>query len=175
MMAFAFGFSGEDFESQPKVDPPQPLSSVAAAADGGPIEGAFPVAGKAQLPPRRHSISQLCSQLPSKLAYALLSVTLDDGSTIHLPRRELWDVKVQLMAEDETGLQADMVLGAHDVKAGLYEGGFKSWESSLDLVKVMAAENLYTSSLSEQRPVRIIEVSEMPDKSEAQSQADGQP
>lgn len=72
-----------------------------------------------------------------------------------IPRRELWDVKVQIMAEDDGqgGLEG---LGEHDVKTGVYEGGFKSWESSVDLVKVLASsEDLYGQGSA---PVRVVEV-----------------
>lgn len=145
-------------------------TTTSAAA---PAASAFPVQGKPQLPPQRHDLKEMLSKLPSKIAYSLLDVTLDspvvggggdaaatDASTaapreapfrIRLPRRELWDVKVQLMAEeddeDEDGKGGDSNtngsgelapgLGTHDVKTGIYEGGFKSWESSVDLVKVL--------------------------------------
>ena len=33
---------------------------------------------------------------------------------------------------------AEVGLGKDDIKTGVYEGGFKSWESSVDLVKVLA-------------------------------------
>jgi hypothetical protein len=38
--------------------------------------------------------------------------------------------------EDDEGLGN---LGKDDVKTGVYEGGFKSWESSVDVVKVLHA------------------------------------
>lgn len=73
--------------------------------------------------------------LPSKLVYSTLVIKLDDGTSVQIPRRELWDVRVQLMAEeDDEGLGN---LGKDDVKTGVYEGGFKSWESSVDVVKVL--------------------------------------
>jgi protein-histidine N-methyltransferase len=67
-----------------------------------------------------------------------LTVNLDDGSEVKIPRRELWDVGVQLMAEDEGNGEGMMGLGKDDVKTGVYEGGFKSWESSVDVVRVLA-------------------------------------
>ncbi|CAK7223475.1 hypothetical protein SCUCBS95973_005192 [Sporothrix curviconia] len=145
-------------------------SLVAPTAAGGaaaPAASAFPVQGKPQLPPQRHDIKEMLSKLPSKIAFSLLDVELDSrvvsggssggGSSsdvpraepyrIRLPRRELWDVKVQLMAEEdaedgeggEAGSADELApgLGTHDVKTGIYEGGFKSWESSVDLVKVL--------------------------------------
>jgi protein-histidine N-methyltransferase len=80
---------------------------------------------------------------------------LDDGTALRLPRRELWDVRVQLMAEDD-GKEGVEGLGEHDVKTGVYEGGFKSWESSVDLVKVLAAEK--SAALGTSSPLRVIEV-----------------
>jgi len=77
----------------------------------------------------------MLKSLPSKLAYSTLIIKLDDGSEVAIPRRELWDVRVQLMAEeDDEGLGN---LGKDDVRTGIYEGGFKSWESSVDVVKVL--------------------------------------
>lgn len=154
-MSFSFGFAGDDIsddEQTPSVVKP----TTAAAA----TTSAFPVPGKPQLPPTVHQLSDFLVQLPSKIAYSILDVTLDDGTTIQLPRRELWDVRVQLMAEEEdvAGAQSEG-LGSHDVKTGVYEGGFKSWESSVDLVKVLAANNI-TSALG-QKDLRVMEVCEI--------------
>jgi protein-histidine N-methyltransferase len=113
----------------------------------------------------------MLSKLPSRVAYSTLAVDLDGNGVVHLPRRELWDVRVQLMAEeDEQQQQQDAEardesevepgLGKHDVKTGIYEGGFKSWESSLDLVKVLASEG-FSTALSG-GPCRVIEVPQLP-------------
>ena len=157
----------QDAAVAPSVSELQPQQTqgptVTPAAAAAPAASAFPVQGKPQLPPQRHDLKEMLSKLPSKIAYSLLDVTLDSrvdgdattgGSTapreapfrIRLPRRELWDVKVQLMAEEdeEDGDSSNNGsgelapgLGTHDVKTGIYEGGFKSWESSVDLVKVL--------------------------------------
>jgi len=75
----------------------------------------------------------MLAALPSKIAYSTLVIKLDDGQKLSIPRRELWDVRVQLMAEeDDEGLGN---LGQDDVRTGVYEGGFKSWESSVDVAK----------------------------------------
>ncbi|KAI8683827.1 hypothetical protein NCS57_00047500 [Fusarium keratoplasticum] len=149
-MSFSFGFAGDDI-SDDETAPVAPKPAPAPAAS------AFPVPGKPQLPPTHHQLADLLAQLPSKIAYSLLDVTLDDGTAIQLPRRELWDVRVQLMAEEEdvAGAQSEG-LGNHDVKTGVYEGGFKSWESSVDLVKVLAAKNAI--STLEQMPLRVMEL-----------------
>lgn len=156
-MAFSFSFSGDDIEDNDKDATLQrsPGSSPAAAS-------AFPVQGKPLLAPIHHDLNQMLAALPSKIAFSLLDVDLDGKASIQIPRRELWDVRVQLMAEDDgpgrgDGDELEPGLGSHDVKTGIYEGGFKSWESSVDMVKVLAAED-FNSSLAE-GPVRVIEVS----------------
>lgn len=146
-MAFSFNFSEDDI-----VDDTQPTPTPKP-----PPAAAFPIPGKPQLPPTHHPLSDLLAQLPSKIAYGTLDVTLGDGNTLKLPRRELWDVRVQLMAEEEVDGQAEEGLGNHDVKTGVYEGGFKSWESSVDLVNVLAAND--PVSILSQTSIRFIEVS----------------
>jgi protein-histidine N-methyltransferase len=146
-MAFSFGFSGDDIDGPSEVPAPAPASKPSA----------FPVAGKPQLPPTHHDLSMLLSTLPSKIAFDNLEVKLDDGRSMHIPRRELWDVRIQLMAEDEGQSEGMEGLGSHDVKAGVYEGGFKSWESSVDLVKVLASGNHFSGDSA--ASLRIIEVS----------------
>ncbi|KAI0512470.1 hypothetical protein F5B22DRAFT_657777 [Xylaria bambusicola] len=132
---FSFSFSGEDIEADDQIDTkvddhpgPEPSASTSA----------FPVAGKPLLPATSHDVREMLLKLPSKIAFSLLDVDLDGRGNIQLPRRELWDVRVQLMAEEDEG-ETEEVLGNHDVKTGVYEGGFKSWESSVDLVKVLAS------------------------------------
>lgn len=154
-MSFSFSFSGDDIEDDQSATSQNPTQPSPAAS-------AFPVQGKPLLPPIHHDLNQMLAALPSKIAYSILDVDLDGKASIQIPRRELWDVRVQLMAEDDgpgrgDGDELEPGLGSHDVKTGIYEGGFKSWESSVDMVKVLAAET-FNSSLSE-GPVRIIEVS----------------
>lgn len=155
-MSFSFAFTGDDIEDDKGAAPSDPPSAPSPAAS------AFPVQGKPLLAPIHHDLEQMLAALPSKIAYSLLEVDLDGKASIHIPRRELWDVRVQLMAEDDgsgrrDGDELEPGLGSHDVKTGIYEGGFKSWESSVDMVKVLAAENFH-SPLPE-GPARIIEVS----------------
>lgn len=69
-------------------------------------------------------------------------------------RRELWDIKHQIMSgsDDNQGDFDDKVMqymGSDDVIRGVYEGGFKTWECSLDLANHLAKdthllENLQT-------------------------------
>jgi protein-histidine N-methyltransferase len=142
MSSFSFSFSGDDIEDngseEPEIHAPPSLNHAAETGSIRRISSpAFPIAGQPLLQPQTHDLETMLHALPSKIAYSTLSVELDDGGKIGIPRRELWDVRVQLMAEeDDEGLGN---LGKDDVKTGVYEGGFKSWESSVDVVKVLHA------------------------------------
>ena len=140
MSGFSFSFSGDDIEDMSVSDQDVDLSQQAKhAAETGTLRralsSAFPIDGQAQLPSQIHDLKSMLNSLPSKIVYNTLIVKLDDGEHLSIPRRELWDVRVQLMAEeDDEGLSN---LGKDDVRTGVYEGGFKSWESSVDVVKVL--------------------------------------
>ena len=43
---------------------------------------------------------------------------------------------MQLMTEDEN-LSSDIGLDDKDIQTNVYEGGFKSWECSIDLAKLL--------------------------------------
>ncbi len=139
MSAFSFSFSGDDIEDTPIADSESESFLRTHAAETGTLQratsSAFPIAGQPLLQPQVHELETMLKALPSKIVYNTLIIKLDDGTEISIPRRELWDVRVQLMAEeDDEGLGN---LGKDDVKTGVYEGGFKSWESSVDVVKVL--------------------------------------
>ena len=151
---FSFSFSGDDIEEDQHEALASPTpKGISGSVTSSSSASAFPVQGKPLLPPIRHDLDHMLSRLPSKIAYSLLTVDLDGNHTIQIPRRELWDVRVQLMAEEDAqggDSELEPGLGTHDVKTGIYEGGFKSWESSVDLVKVLAAEsspNMFTQDL----------------------------
>lgn len=153
---FSFSFAGDDIEADQTTDTTTERIQVEQPSGSA---NAFPVQGKPLLPPIHHDLGRMLSQLPSKIAYSTLEVDLDGRGFLQLPRRELWDVRVQLMAEGDSvddGDELDSGLGKHDVKTGIYEGGFKSWESSVDLVKVLCGEHV--SSTLAMAPHRVIEV-----------------
>ncbi|KAL7930922.1 hypothetical protein V8C35DRAFT_130863 [Trichoderma chlorosporum] len=165
-MSFSFGFSGDDIEHDVNESQTQ-APAITTQAQAPASYSAFPVAGKPQLPATLHALSDFLSQLPSKIAYDLLDIDVaDDGASetrLRLPRRELWDVRVQLMAEDDEVADGedrvdDGGLGKHDVKTGIYEGGFKSWESSIDLVKVLAAQDELTAAQRASSSLRVVEL-----------------
>ncbi|KAL5621546.1 hypothetical protein BROUX41_006446 [Berkeleyomyces rouxiae] len=171
-MPFSFSFSGDDIEEDVSIDTPSVSVSASATTtetraagekndNEKPQAGAFPVEGKPQLPAIGHSLDEMMATLPSKIAYNTLQIALDDNTNIiELPRRELWDVRVQLMAEDdgESSTNPTEGLGTHDVKTGVYEGGFKSWESSVDLIKVLAGDRYGIVGPGKGKAHRVIEL-----------------
>ncbi|KAG8904002.1 hypothetical protein FRB99_002414 [Tulasnella sp. 403] len=100
------------------------------------------------------TLDDLMAALPPKISYSPSKVTLADGDTeLVLPRRDLFDVRFQLISEDDSGVtgansdsrgsKADLedtlrfIDAPSDVVSGVYEGGLKIWECSLDLVAYM--------------------------------------
>ncbi|KAH0545070.1 hypothetical protein FGG08_000841 [Glutinoglossum americanum] len=127
---FSFGFSGDDIDVD--LDEGVPVDVAATATASTTV-----AAGAAQLEPKVHGLGGLLSTLPSKVSYTTLTILTLKGNTIKIPRRELFDIRMQLMAEDDedSALLAD--LGNDDIRANVYEGGLKSWECSVDLVRVL--------------------------------------
>lgn len=81
--------------------------------------------------------SQLAT-LPDRLHYSTVRIESPTGKILHLPRRELYDIRVQLMAEDEAGNDETLNdIDKSDIRTGVYEGGFKTWECSLDLASLL--------------------------------------
>ncbi|KAI2618462.1 hypothetical protein GGR54DRAFT_156896 [Hypoxylon sp. NC1633] len=142
---FSFSFSGDDIEDE-QGGSTYAAPNVSAAVRPQPAASAFPVPGKPLLAASSHDLQHMLSRLPSKIAYSILDINIDGSGSIQLPRRELWDVRVQIMAEDDGG-DTEPGLGNHDVKTGVYEGGFKSWESSVDLVKVLSLSKYFLADM----------------------------
>jgi protein-histidine N-methyltransferase len=93
--------------------------------------------------------------LPSQIAYNKLTLVASPTSTftsspslsnVVLGRREISDIRAQLMVEDDGGgvydNQEELIssLEAGDLRPNFYEGGFKTWECALDLARFVAAD-----------------------------------
>lgn len=102
--------------------------------------------------------SQL-SILPSQISFNRLAIS---GTPVVVARREIFDIRTQLMAEDSADHDnAELIAGLEegDLKPNFYEGGFKTWECSLDLAKLVASQDAIADSLGEsETDVHIIEV-----------------
>jgi hypothetical protein len=99
------------------------------------------------------------SILPSQIFYNRLAIS---ETPIGIARREIIDIRTQLMAEDSADHDnAELIAGLEegDLKPNFYEGGFKTWECALDLAKLVASESAVVESLGDsQTNVHIIEV-----------------
>ncbi|KAJ6109696.1 hypothetical protein N7486_001931 [Penicillium sp. IBT 16267x] len=149
-MAFSFGFAGDDID----IDD----------TDVNDTQDAFvPTGTNNSLPepvkPCKHSLDEWLSVLPSQIFYNQLAI---NGTPIVIARREIIDIRTQLMAEDTADHEnEELIAGLEkgDLKPNFYEGGFKTWECSLDLAKLVANENTIIESLdASQTNVHIIEL-----------------
>ncbi|XTI92772.1 hypothetical protein V2W45_1318978 [Cenococcum geophilum] len=129
---FSFSFSGDDIEAdsndaQNDLEPGTSAVPEHASISGPPLVEA-----------QTHDIEELLSTLPSKISYSHLDIESPKGYKTRLPRRELFDIRMQLMTEDDGADIAPVAgLDNSDIKTNVYEGGFKSWECSIDLVKFL--------------------------------------
>lgn len=104
------------------------------------------------------------SSLPSQVSFNKLNIntTQDDQTsvkTLTLARREVFDIRTQLMAEDTADYaNEELISGLEkgDITPNIYEGGFKTWECSVDLAKLVANENILSNADAGDR--HIIEV-----------------
>ncbi|KAI9681160.1 MAG: hypothetical protein M1817_002442 [Caeruleum heppii] len=160
MPAFNFSFSGDDIEvgGSPTED--------AGEEEDVHMDDVEKETGKSDGPEvevRLHSLEEMLSSLPSQISYTTPLISIPSSPsrpsskdhTIHIPRRAIFDIRMQLMAEDDdfipaTGQSSATLSKGQDQKAwaglmkegdierNVYEGGFKSWECSEDLVRYLA-------------------------------------
>lgn len=98
---------------------------------------------------KQHKLETLITSLPSKLSYTRIEVPIPQSKdTFYVYRRDLFDARFQMLHEDEEGTEEEqksseewktvMAGAATDLVPGVYEGGLKTWECSLDLAGVLA-------------------------------------
>ncbi|KAL1693170.1 hypothetical protein GGG16DRAFT_49839 [Schizophyllum commune] len=104
---------------------------------------------------KSHTVSELIDKLPEVVSYTPTEIPLASGRRLTLARRDLFDARYQLIAEADVSLPNEVPIGEasaadaapadptrtpafldapSDLIPGLYEGGLKTWECSLDLV-----------------------------------------
>lgn len=86
-----------------------------------------------------------------------MDIERQDQEVISLPRRELYDIRAQLMAEDMS-IEEPLLMGltTDDIMPRIYEGGFKTWECSVDLARFLAGRVDIADSVGHQQ-LHIIE------------------
>ncbi|RAL07441.1 protein-histidine N-methyltransferase [Aspergillus homomorphus CBS 101889] len=142
--AFSFGFGGDDID----VDDAE-INEVNQAdfTFRKSVSDALPEL----VPARRHDMAEWISSLPSQISYNKLAIHTSQhgssGNSVTLARRDVFDIRTQLMAEDTAEDREDnyeLITGLEkgDIKPNFYEGGFKTWECALDLAKSLLDANV---------------------------------
>ncbi|KAG8716999.1 hypothetical protein FRC08_008367 [Ceratobasidium sp. 394] len=107
-------------------------------------------------PSVEHSLVDMLERLPNDISYS--SVRAGD---LYIPRRDLFDVRMQLIASDEeeqnkaNQTAIDFISRPSDLVPRVYEGGLKTWECSLDLAEYVVGSQ---SVIRELRGKRIVEL-----------------
>ncbi|KAF7594261.1 hypothetical protein BBP40_009813 [Aspergillus hancockii] len=151
---FSFGFSGDDIDMD---------DSELNAIDEG--NTSIAQENSSSLPEliaaRRHEIGELISSLPSQISYNTLQISTSQdeqssGKTLTLARREVFDIRTQLMAEDTADYENEELISGlekGDITPNVYEGGFKTWECALDLAKLVTNETIASNADAEDRHI----------------------
>ncbi|GAA5996323.1 protein-histidine N-methyltransferase [Rhodotorula paludigena] len=146
-MAFSFAFDIDAAELDNEL-----ADSTASLEQLDLAEDAAPAASTSAVPHREVPLDTLLATLPPLLSYTPVTVPLspDEASKSRratLLRRDLFDARFQVLNQDEDlstdeaassgkGKQKEEVFvdEQSDLVKGVYEGGLKTWECSLDLV-----------------------------------------
>ncbi|KAJ5902392.1 hypothetical protein N7495_002920 [Penicillium taxi] len=149
-MAFSFGFSGDDIDIDDVDINEVPEVIVQHGTDSLPE----------LVQASKHDMNEWLSVLPSQIFFNRL--VLNQDAPVVIARREIYDIRTQLMAEDSVDHDnAELIAGIEegDLKPNFYEGGFKTWECALDLAKLVTGESTFIESLDDpQTNVHIIEL-----------------
>ncbi|CDU26300.1 related to HPM1-AdoMet-dependent methyltransferase [Sporisorium scitamineum] len=165
-MSFGFQFDDSEMDkeylssSNPLIQPSAPSASTSTQT----------TSTAAPIPFQSHLLQDMLQNLPSRISYSSIDVSLPSGSgeartrVQRLLRRDLFDARFQmLLDEDEEEDQAEggaaktnggqqqgrgHVDADSDLIPGVYEGGLKTWECALDLVEVLDAMHSTASSAS---------------------------
>ncbi|KAG8729667.1 hypothetical protein FRC11_008257 [Ceratobasidium sp. 423] len=129
---FKFDFDVEDDATE------ETQVSVLRVSDSTPDDRPF----------KEHTLEELIQTLPDDISYS--SVRIGDDNT---PRRDLFDVRLQLMASEaqhenpsdevkEDQAAIEFASRPSDLVPRVYEGGMKTWECSLDLADYVSNEDV---------------------------------
>ncbi|KAL6239387.1 hypothetical protein BDW75DRAFT_139136 [Aspergillus navahoensis] len=158
---FSFGFSGDDIDID--VDEIEVHDSTEIGHQEASTASTLPELVKAQ----KHEIGEWLSTLPSQISYNLCTISpfqevgLETGTSTStnsgakpatVARRDVFDIRAQLMVEDGAEEpNAELIAGLEkgDITPNFYEGGFKTWECSIDLARLIVGEGVGSESEGE--------------------------
>ncbi|GAA5841547.1 hypothetical protein JCM11251_001257 [Rhodosporidiobolus azoricus] len=143
-MSFSFAFDVAADELDDELDLPiqqLSLSETPQASGSG-----------SAVPHKKVPLSELLETLPPLLSYTAVTVPLSSKGVqssrqLHLLRRDLFDARFQVLNQDDSEEEGEKPVEGKgkqkeelfideqtDLVKGVYEGGLKTWECSLDLV-----------------------------------------
>ena len=155
-MSFSFGFSPDDLDRE-EHDTANAAASQTHQEDtpvANPLDSETLLAPDVVQPTHESLQSVLNTLTGVRISFEQVDIPhLDDEFTaLQLYRRDLFDMKHQLMSEDnevaETGDNELDILMNEDLRKNIYEGGLKSWECSIDLVRLLAQSFQQEADLS---------------------------
>lgn len=178
-MSFSFSFSGDDIEEDTAPNAVSHNHSNASTSEDVLTSKLQKTTLSSKLfPPRVHTLRELLTGLPSQLSYNCLEIPThhrinqSDNETVNgsngaknpsqtrIPRRSLFDIRQQLMAESDPSNTEDGTgnllsgLETGDLTSGIYEGGFKTWECAVDLAGFVNG----ALDDADARPIHVIEL-----------------
>lgn len=106
-----------------------------------------PVSPPQQQPPQANVVVPQYIDLLD-LLQSLIDVKISFSSSHGIYKRDLFDVKHQVMTEDNDLLNHILILNQSDLTKNLYEGGFKVWECCYDLVDALTISNTFFATTS---------------------------
>ncbi|KAL4927896.1 protein-histidine N-methyltransferase [Aspergillus undulatus] len=138
---FSFGFSGDDID----IDETE-INNI----DENNVQETNPASNLPELiKAQKHEMSEWLSTLPSQISYNKCTIAPSPsqgeggkGKALTVARRDVFDIRAQLMVEDSAEEQnGELIAGLEkgDITPKFYEGGFKTWECSIDLAGLAAA------------------------------------
>ncbi|MCJ1378417.1 hypothetical protein MMC17_001515 [Xylographa soralifera] len=151
---FSFGFGSEDLDNNVETE----VSANAENLLDQPVEQESPLSE-----PRLHTLQEMLSHLPSSITYTTHQIPSNrpDLDARCLPRRDLFDIRAQVMAEEDlSSLDSNATAGllSDDILSRVYEGGFKTWECSIDLAKYISNSLVTEQLVLRGTDTRIIEL-----------------
>lgn len=131
-MSFAFGFTDEDLGDDNEVGVTQERGK-SEKNDVSPLD-VLKDDYESSIAPKWHTLESVLQDLQNVRMSFEKVLTPRNNITVY--RRELFDVRHQLMSEEEPeeGSDAKYVFDENDLHKNVYEGGFKSWECSYDII-----------------------------------------
>ncbi|GLB03490.1 hypothetical protein AtubIFM57258_008074 [Aspergillus tubingensis] len=133
---FSFGFAGDDIDiDDTEMNETHETNNDQNAGAGSTLPELIPA--------KKHDVAEWIPTLPSQISFNKLRLPTKNATAnqhLTLARRDIFDIRAQLMAEDtpdENNEELIAGLEKGDIKPNFYEGGFKTWECAVDLAKVL--------------------------------------